>query len=333
MPKNFSSPHDRRPSARHPQRMTQSQKDEARQSADTSRRPRYKVTEPAQLLEFLLQKIQGSATNAKNLLKHRCILVNGSEIVTQFDRALVPGDEITVLSPKDAQYGLFHPLLKILYEDDYILAVEKGSGLLSVDTTKAGGENAADILDHYVKKRDASKRIYVVHRLDRDTSGVMLFAKCREAQAKLVADWNDRVLERTYIAIAEGCPSPEQGTVDSYLYQDDHMVVHSTMAPEQGLRAITHYKVLQKNDAFSRVQCDLETGRTNQIRVHLQSLGHSLVGDEKYGSTTNPIGRLGLHALNIKFYHPISQKVMKFSVPEPSSFAELFDEAAAPEDP
>ena len=306
-------------------KQTRGEREKVMQSSGDIHRLYIKVIEPAQLLGFLLDKLSGqSATSVKNLLKHRCILLNDSQIVTQFDHPLQAGDVVSILSPKEAKYGLFHPLLRILYEDDFIMAVEKKSGLLSVDVTGGGAANAAAILDHHVKRRDPSKRIYVVHRLDRDTSGVMLFAKCREAQSKLVADWNDRVLERTYIAVTEGTPHPLKATIDRRLYQDDRMVVHVTDDPETGLRAVTHYEVLEHDENFARVKCDLETGRTNQIRVHLQSVGHPLVGDEKYGASKNPLGRLGLHALNIKFYHPITQKIMAFDVPEPDAFRDLF---------
>jgi len=307
-------------------RQTRSDREQVMQHSEDIHRQRIRVKESAQLLDFLMQKLAGqSATSVKNLLKHRCVLINEGEIVTQFDYPLEAGDVVSILSTKEAKYGLFHPLIRILYEDDFILAVEKKSGLLSVDVTGGGADNAAAILDQYVKRRDPNKRIYIVHRLDRDTSGVMLFAKCREAQTKLVADWNDRVLERTYIAITEGTPEPARATIDRMLYQDDHMIVHVTDDPKIGLRAITHYKVLSQNAENARVQCDLETGRTNQIRVHMQSIGHPLVGDEKYGAVQNPLGRLGLHALNIKFYHPITQKVMSFEVPEPNEFSTLFD--------
>ena len=330
VPRNSRSFRDPNPSHRRPApRSRQERESVVVQTAGTAHRQRIYVKEPCTLLPFLLQKLSGqSGTSVKNLLKHRCVLINDAEIVTQFDRELVVGDYISILSANESKFGLFHPLLKTLYEDDFIMAVEKGSGLLSVDVTGGGAENACDILDAHVKKRDPQKRIYVVHRLDRDTSGVMLFAKCREAQSKLVADWNDRVLERTYIAVSEGAPEPPQGTLDSYLYQDDQMVVHSTNDPSKGLRAITHYKTLRAGRRFALLQLDLETGRTNQIRVHLQSIGHSIIGDEKYGATTNPIGRLALHARKIRFYHPITQKILRFEVPEPAAFGEIVDSDA-----
>ena len=283
----------------------------------------FAVKEPGELLSFLLGVLSGQSGNAiKSQLHHRCVYVNG-KCVTQFNHALIPGDDVGMMKGSSARYGLVHPMLQCLYEDDHILVVNKASGLHTVDTTHGGVENVCAILDNYVRRRDPSKRVYVVHRLDRDTSGVLLFAKTREAQNRLIANWNDRVLERIYIAVAEGRLTPEKGTIDSYLYEDENMVVHSTEDPNRGLRAITHYEVLCANDEYSLVRLSLDTGRTNQIRVHLQSLGHPVTGDGKYGAERDPLHRLGLHALNLCFHHPITQKIMRFSVPEPSEFRSI----------
>ncbi len=289
-------------------------------------RRQLRVTESCRLLEFLLSSLkEQSAASVKALLRHRCIILNDNQILTQFDYPLEPGNVISIISQNESRFGLFHPKLKILFEDDYIIIVHKDSGLHSVDSTHGGCDNAAAILDSYLKKRDPQKRIYIVHRLDRDTSGVLVFAKCREAQNKLIADWNERVLERTYIAIIEGKLPDQKGTIDSWLYEDSHKIVHSTDDPSKGLRAITHYEVLQSNQTYSRLKLNLETGRTNQIRVHLQSLGHPIIGDEKYGSNLNPIDRLGLHALTLCFRHPISQQTVSFTDPEPKEFGDLFE--------
>lgn len=285
--------------------------------ASRARRQHWCVQDSIALLDFLKRKLAPqSATSIKNLLHHRNILVNDAPI-TQFNYALTPGDDVTVISAHQARYDLDHPKLRILFQDDYLLVVHKDSGLHSVDTTRGGVENAAAILEAYLRRKSPNKRIYVVHRLDRDTSGVMIFAKTREAQQKLIADWNDRILNRTYIAIAEGRIEPPQGTIDCNLYEDDRKVVHATTNPNVGLRAITHYKVLDVDGDNSRVQLDLETGRTNQIRVHLQSIGHPVTGDAKYGAQRDPYGRLALHAKNIRFYHPISQRILSFEVEPP----------------
>lgn len=281
------------------------------------------VAENARLLDFLTTKLSGqSATSIKQLLKHRCILV-GDEAVTQFDYELVPGNEVSILSAGENRFSLNHPKLRIIFEDENLIAVEKASGLHSVDSTGGGCDNAASVLENYIRRRDPSKRIYVVHRLDRDTSGVLIFAKTREAQNRLVKTWNDSVRERAYIAIIEGKLPTDKGIIDSWLYEDDRKVVHSTHDPHLGLRAITHYKVIRTNEKYSEIRLDLETGRTNQIRVHLQSLGHPIIGDEKYGSQVDPIGRLGLHALNIRFRHPMNGREVSYVSPEPREFSEL----------
>ena len=288
-----------------------------------SKGSRWQVESGCELLSFLVAKLpQQSGTSIKNQLKHGCIRVN-DEIVTKHNHALNAGDLVCVVSQRESKYGLNHPKLRIMFEDDYLIVVEKGSGLHSVDTTGKGVENACGLLESYIRRRSPQKRIYVVHRLDRDTSGVMLFAKCREAQNRLVADWNERVSERRYIAVAEGIFEPKSGTIDTYLYEDAHKVVHSTNDPNRGLRAITHYQVIEENGSMSLLALELETGRTNQIRVHLQSIGHSVVGDLKYGATDNRIGRLALHAETICFRHPITQKMMKFESPVPVEFGEI----------
>lgn len=283
-----------------------------------------KVEKPTPLMEFLKEKLKGqSTTSIKSLLTHKCILLNQSKIVTQYNYPLKPGDEISIQSSKSSRYDLLHPQLKIVFEDDFIIAVEKKEGLLSVATSQERSLTAYNILDKYLKRKDKNKRIFVVHRLDRETSGIMLFAKCREAQIKLKADWNDRVVERSYVAVVEGVLNKKEDTIVSYLYGDEQTIMHSSPNEEDGLLAITHYKVLKTNGKNSMLQLNLETGRTNQIRVHLQSIGHSVIGDEKYGSNQNPIKRMCLHAQTISFKHPISQKVFSFSMDVPQSFNPL----------
>lgn len=288
--------------------------DRVGKSGQSIRGQKISVAEDAPLLSFLrVQLSNRSATAIKDLLKHQCISVN-DRVITQFDYLLKNGDVVCVGSKSDAQFGLHHDKLQILYEDDFIIVVNKASGLHSVDTTGKGVENACGILEKYIHKKSPGKRIYVVHRLDRDTSGVMLFAKSREAQNKLVANWNDSVEERIYIAIVEGHVEPAKGTIDSYLYEDEHKVIHSTSDGSKGLRAITHYETISSNEQYTTLRVSLDTGRTNQIRVHMQSIGHPVVGDGKYGAKTDPIGRLGLHAYNIKFKHPVLNKMMGFKV-------------------
>lgn len=283
----------------------------------------YGVKSSSTLIQFLSEKLgQKSRSAIKNMIQHQCVWVNDVP-VTKATYMLSPGDMVKTVSPKQQRFGFHHPKLSIIYEDEAIIVVNKASGLHSVDSTDGGVENAASILEAYLRRKNPEKRIYVVHRLDRDTSGVMIFAKTRVAQDRLVKTWNESVLERKYIAIAEGCMSASSGTLDSYLYEDSRKVMQVTDDSSRGLRAITHYQVLCKNEKYTKVALELETGRTNQIRVHLQSMGHPVAGDLKYRAQTNPIGRLALHALNIRFRHPITQRVMVLSAAEPESFERL----------
>ncbi len=284
---------------------------------------KYIISEDQPALVFIQAKRpRQSLTSIKQLFKHHCIFVNGSP-VSQTSYPLKAGDCLQICSAKDSRFGFNHPKLSIIFEDDFILAVDKASGLHSVDSTGHGVENAASLLEKYLKRRSPEKRIYIVHRLDRDTSGVMIFAKTREAQNILVSDWNNRVIERTYIAIAEGRIEPSEGTIESYLYEDNHKIMHSTQNPEIGLHAVTHFKVLKTTNTYTQLKLNLETGRTNQIRVHLQSIGHPIIGDAKYGAQTDPIHRLGLHAFNIRVYHPVTNKILSFESPLPDVFGFL----------
>lgn len=285
------------------------------------------VSESAPLMEFLRAKLNGrSNSSIKQLLTHGCICLNNDKIVTKYNHQLKVGDVVTVKSAKSAKLELNHPDLKIVFEDKFLIVVEKREGMLSVATKHEIENTAYNILDDYLKRNDPHSRAFVVHRLDRETSGVMLFAKCREAQMGLRLDWNDKILERSYVAVAEGDFKKDSGTIISYLYEDKRTFVHSSPIEVKGsLRSITHYKVLKSNGKYTMVQLNLETGRTNQIRVHLRSIGHPVVGDFKYGYDDAPIGRMCLHAKTIQFVHPITQKLMTFEMPVPKSFFSLVE--------
>ncbi|MCQ2369518.1 MAG: RluA family pseudouridine synthase [Paludibacteraceae bacterium] len=279
-----------------------------------------KVDKDAPLLEFLFEKLKGqSRTSVKSLLQHRQLMLNGQTLITKFDYPLKKGDAIHVLSvPKAGNKGVFdHPKLTILYEDDDIIVVDKKEGLLSVKTPNTAEESATHLLNQYLRPLGRDHYVYAVHRLDRETSGVMMFAKKKEVQQMLRDDWRKFVVERTYIAIAEGVIEPAEGKIESYLKEDIKKVMHSSPTDNGGQFAVTNYKVLQTDKRNSLVKLNLETGRKNQIRVHLQSIGHSVVGDVKYGGKSSRYGRLCLHAETLRFKHPVSGKLMAFSVPVP----------------
>ncbi len=296
------------------------------------------VSEPAELLTFLIAKTGGTRTSAKALLSHRLIQVNGS-IQTRHDTPLKTGDTVTLLACK-GNAELNHPKLRLVYEDDWLIVVEKRQGLLTVATRPDSTETTVQsILKAYVRRQHPRNNIYVVHRLDRETSGLLVFAKTAELQEYMRTYWRELVTNRTYVAVAEGLFDQPQGTITTWLTEDKrNAVVYSSPVDDGGQKAVTHYKVLrsrasqpdeQDNNrsivALSLVELHLETGRTNQIRVHLASVGHPVVGDRKYGhgNSFSPADRLCLHARVLEFIHPATEQTVRFETPVPKEFARL----------
>lgn len=283
-----------------------------------------KVNEPCLLMEFLLQKMGGMKRNSvKSLLSHRQVSVNGT-ITTLYNQALKTGDVVTI-STSRGNIELSHPKLRIIYEDPDLIVVEKKEGLLTVSTGKTEETTAFSILKNHVKKSSPQNRIYVVHRIDRETSGVIMFAKSREIQLKLQENWHRVVTRRVYVALVEGKMEKEKDTIVSWLTENEKSLkIHSSATDNGGQQATTHYKVVKSNERNSLLEIELETGRKNQIRVHMQSIGHPIVGDKKYGSVTSPIGRLGLHARILAFIHPVTHENISFETPVPRNFLSLF---------
>ena len=288
----------------------------------TPRSRNFEIQEENTLMPFLLQALHDqSRTTVKSLLAHKLVQVN-NRITTQFDTPLKPGDTVTVGMNKTAA-PFHHPMLNILHEDEDLIVVEKASGLLSMGTERDKTKTAYHILNTYVKSKNPRSHVLILHRLDKETSGIMMFAKNLKTQETLQKNWNDMILERRYVAVVEGCPQPEQGQVKSYISENSALVVHSASARD-GKLAITNYTTLKSNRQFSLVELDLETGRKNQIRVHMQEIGHPVTGDKKYGATKNPLHRLALHAFKLHFIHPVTGKEMKFETPIPVRFTSLF---------
>lgn len=220
--------------------------------------------------------------------------------------------------------------LDILYEDDCIIVADKPSGLLTMSTGKEGEITAYSILTDYVRSARGGRntrdkgRIFIVHRLDRDTSGVIVFAKDEQTKHALQDDWNETILERKYIAAVEGTPEYEEGTVASYLKDNPKsMKVSSSWTDNGGKYSVTHFKVLRSSGQYSLVEFELETGRKNQIRVHASVIGNPVAGDRKYGSVSNPLHRLCLHASTIAFHHPRTGQLLRFDTGIPKDFMRL----------
>ena len=292
--------------------------------APAPKETKLKVAEPMELMTFLLAKMGGMSRNSiKSLLAHRQVMVN-NKVTTQFNLALQPNDLVAVNSGR-GNIELNHPKLRIIFEDQYLIVVEKKEGLLTVSTGNSEETTAFSILKTHVKKSSPQNRIYVVHRLDRETSGVIMFAKTKEVQLILQENWHRIVTRRIYVALIEGKVEKEQDTIITWLSENEKSLkIHSIDTDNGGQQAITHYRCVKSNENFSLLEIELETGRKNQIRVHMQGIGHPIVGDKKYGAGISPIGRLGLHARLLAFYHPITTEVVSFETSVPRNFLNIF---------
>ena len=282
----------------------------------------YLVREPMELMEFLASKMpQASRTKLKTLLAKRVVFVD-NVITTQYDFPLQPGMKVQISREKHT-HEFRSNLLRIVYEDAYLIVVEKREGLLSVGTERERERTAVSILNEYVRRSGRKNRVYVVHRLDRDTSGLMMFAKDEKTQRTLRDNWHRLVFDRRYVAVVAGEMERNEGTVRSWL-TDRTLYVYSSPMDDGGKESVTHYRTVRRGNGFSLVELHLETGRKNQIRVHMQDLGHPVVGDGRYGiEDLNPIGRLALHAFKLCFRHPVTGEEMRFETPYPGEFKKL----------
>lgn len=258
------------------------------------------------LLPFLLENLKGqSRNNIKSLLSYRQVMVDG-EPQSKHDAPLKAGMQVEIAWNKPR--GSKEDELEVIYEDDYIIAVNKPAGLLSIATEREKEKTAYHMLTNYVRSRDPKSRIFVVHRLDRETSGVLVVAKSEEAKHKLQDQWNELVTRREYIAVVEGTPEKNHDSIRSNLRETKTHLMYS--AESGGVPAVTNYEVIKEGALYSMLRVQIATGRKNQIRVHMQDIGHPIAGDKKYGAKTNPIGRLALHAHVLEFFYPYTQKVM-----------------------
>ncbi|WP_315546887.1 RluA family pseudouridine synthase [Prevotella koreensis] len=280
---------------------------------------RYEVEREQPLLEFLLEKVKGqSKSKIKATLQGHGVLV-GKTCVTKFDYMLKPGMCVAVSNTKRNLNILRSRYVKIVYEDQYIVVVDKAVGILSM----AAGHsslNVKAVLDDYFHKSRQRCQAHVVHRLDRDTSGLMIYAKDMQTEQALEHQWHEAVYDRRYVALLSGRMEQKEGTIANWLKDNSAYITYSSPTDNGGKYAVTHFYTLETQANYSLVQFCLETGRKNQIRVHAADMGHPVCGDVKYGNGDNPIGRLCLHAYVLCFYHPVTHEKMEFSTPIPQSF-------------
>lgn len=280
-----------------------------------------KVNEASELLPFLMKRMGVSRTAAKSLLTRRLVYVN-NRIETLYNQALAPGTEVKISRDKNRK-EFNSQFLSLVYEDNYLIVVNKRQGLLSIATDKQKERTAYSILTEYVKRSHRSRRVFIVHRLDRDTSGLMVFAKDEKTKFTMQDNWQRLVADRRYVAVVCGVPERLQGNITSWLKENKVFVTYSNPTDNGGDIAVTHYRTLRKGTHYTLLELALETGRKNQIRVHMQEMGHPVVGDSKYGNGDDPIGRLALHAFRLSFYHPVTGELMNFETPLPQAFKHL----------
>lgn len=282
----------------------------------------YEVHEDDTLLNYLLNNLKESRSKIKATLQGRGIKVNG-KVVTQFDFPLTKGTKIDVSKTKRNNDKLKSRYVKIVYEDQYLVVIEKNIGILSM----AAGHrslNVKAVLDDYFKKTRQRCTAHVVHRLDRDTSGLMIYAKDMETEQILERNWHDIVFDRRYVAVLSGEMEEDEGTIENWLKDNKAYVTYSSPVDNGGKYAITHFRTLDRTTEHSLVEFKLETGRKNQIRVHSADMGHPVCGDIKYGNGDDPIHRLCLHAYMLCFYHPVTRQPMEFQTMIPAQFRHIF---------
>lgn len=294
----------------------------AKETISNEKKIRFDVLEPDELMTFLRSKLNKYSRNKiKSLLTHGQVMVDG-KVISQYNHPLRPGQVVTINSARiDINDVGDDP--NIIYEDDEIIVIDKPAGLLSIATDINKEHTAYRQLMDYVRTSDINNRVFIIHRLDRDTSGVMMFAKTERIQQLFQNGWQTLVEARIYLAVVEGKVVKKEDTIKSWLLETKTKLMYSSANAGDGQEAITHYKVLESTDMYSLLEISLETGRKNQIRVHMKDIGHSIVGDKKYGSTVNPIGRLALHARTLTFNHPITNKRMHFETKIPAEFLRL----------
>lgn len=289
------------------------------------------VKEPGPLLAYLYKNLTYlNKTRIRQTLKFGSVLVNG-RVVTSHSHPLKAGDRLEVLSKEAAATERYKTemTLQVIYEDRDIIVVEKPAGLLTMGSEKEKERTLYFMLTRYLrmKTRDAQDRVFIVHRLDRDASGLVVFAKTGSAKDILQENWGTAV--KKYYAITEGVPEEKEGEIKSELMEDEYRRVYSVPKPAPGSkRSVTRYRVIGENESLALLEVTPETGRKNQIRVHLSDIGHPIAGDSKYKAKTDPMHRLALHAFYLEFPHPVTGELKTFVSKLPPNFKKTLDRPA-----
>ncbi len=276
------------------------------------------VREETTLMEFLLKQMSGTSRNhVKDLLSGHAVTVD-RKLTSQYNEPLHPGQLVQVRRHRQ-NVVLTNRYVRLIYEDPDLVVIEKNPGILSMSATPSQ-YSVKNVLDEYFQRRHFRCTAHVVHRLDRETSGLMIYAKNIEIQQILEEDWHDIVFDRRYVALVCGEVNRSGGTIRSWLKENPDFSIQSSPTDNGGKEAVTYFRTLASTPQYSLLELKLETGRKNQIRVHMKDIGHPVAGDQKYGDGRNPLGRLALHAFRLDFYHPRTGQPMSFETPIPRLF-------------
>jgi 23S rRNA pseudouridine1911/1915/1917 synthase len=293
------------------------------QSKHRNRKSIFKVETDSELLIFLMDIIKDKSKNKiKSMLSHRQFMV-GKKIITQFNHPLKKGEEVIVSWDKAFEKTSYQGL-SIVFEDDDIIVINKRSGFLSIGSKKEKKQTVYQVLTKHIQKENPTARLFVIHRLDREASGLMVFAKNKAAQVELQENWSNTIQKRKYLIVTEGTIEEDEKTISSYLKESKALIVYSSNNPKEGKKAVTHYAVIKKNEFYTLLEAWQETERKNQVRVHMKSIGHPILGDKKYDSKENPLTRTALHAKVLTFQHPKTEQEVTFETKVPEDFLKIF---------
>jgi len=275
----------------------------------------------SELLTYLQETLKYTNKEAKRLLSFKDVLLKG-KVVSKFNTILKKGDTLEIIKSSVSKKNPCP--LDIIYEDNDFIVINKPAGLLSISTEKEKEKTAYHIISEFVKENNKNVKIFILHRIDKDTSGVLVFAKDQNLRDLLQENWNEIVLKRGYYALCEGKLKNKKNRIVNYLKANRADIVYSVDKQDKyAQQAITNYEVIKENKDYSLLNVNIETGRKNQIRVTLNDLGNPIVGDKKYGSSINPIKRLGLHAYELVFINPANSKKYEFKTELPNEFKKL----------
>ncbi len=279
------------------------------------------VKEEMILIDYLRKEFTKlSKNNIKSLLSKEMVTVNNS-VQTRYDYLVKKGDKIVIRETK-IKVKRYQKDINIIYEDDDLLVINKPAGLLTIATNKEKEFTLYHFASNYIKEKNKNNKIFIIHRLDKETSGIVIFAKNQKTKNLFQNSWDRNILYRGYYAVVEGTLKNKEGTIKSYLTENSAYMVYST-TKDNGKLAITDYKVIKENKKYTLLDINIKTGRKNQIRVHMMENGNVIVGDKKYGSNINTINRMALHAYKLELIDPRNNKKLVFKTSMPTIFNKL----------